>query len=92
MRISASKEEKIKESALHLLFESSPRAMFTAAIAQTLARDEEYMKKLLLDLEARKLVVSVKKNSDGKGYRRRMRWLLDPKTYETYKGLSAQRL
>ena len=88
MKISASKEEKIKESILHLLFESSPRAMFTAAIAQTLARDEEYMKKLLLDLEEKSLVNSVRKNSDGKGYVRRTRWLLHPKTYEAYKGLS----
>lgn len=88
MKISASKEEKIKESILHLLFESSPRAMFTAAIAQTLARDEEYMKKLLLDLEGKNLVNSVRKNSDGKGYIRRTRWLLHPKIYDTYKGLS----
>lgn len=91
MRISVSKEEKIKESIIHLLFEHSPKALFTASIAQNLARDEEYIKKLLLALERKNFVVAVKKNPQGKSYRRRIRWLLDTKIYETYKKINEQR-
>lgn len=85
MKISTSKEEKIKESIIHMLFEQSPKALFTAAVAQQLARDEEYVKRLLLELEKRNFVVAVKKNPQGKNYKRRMRWMLDTKIYDTYK-------
>ncbi len=87
-RISQIKEEKIKESILHLLFRESPKALFTCKIAQELARDEEYMKKLLLELEAKGFVISVKKNPQGKEYRRRIRWRLDSKVYDAYKKIN----
>jgi len=87
-RISSRKEEKIKESILHFLFQQSPKALFTCQIAQELARDEEYIKKLLLDLEIRNFVTSIKKNSKGKDYRRRIRWILDSKVYEAYKKIN----
>ena len=87
-RISAKKEEKIKESILHCLFQNSPKALFTCQIAQELARDEEYMKKLLLELENRNFVTSVKKNQKGMDYKRRLRWLLNPKVYEAYKKIN----
>lgn len=85
MKISASKEEKIKENIIHLLFEQSPRALFTAAIASYLARDEEYIKRLLFQLEKKNFVIAVKKNPQGKDYKRRIRWLLNTKVYEAYK-------
>jgi hypothetical protein len=84
-RISNKKEDKIKESVLHLLFQQAPKAMFTASISQELARDEEYVKKLLLDLESKKLVSSVKKNQEGIPLKRRIRWHLTQPAYETYK-------
>lgn len=86
--ISRKKEEKIKEAILLLLFQNSPKAMFTYCIAQEIARDEEFTKKLLLDLEARKLVVAVKKNNKGLDYIRRTKWRLSNKVYEAYKKLS----
>lgn len=91
MKISISKEEKIKESIIHLLFEQSPRALFTASIASQLARDEEYIKRLLLALEHRDFVVAVRKNPQGKSYKRRIRWLLNNKIYEAYKKISEQK-
>ncbi len=84
-KISKRKEEKIKESILHLLFQESPKALFTARIAQELARDEEYMKKLLAELEIRNFVIAVKKNPKGQEYSRRIRWRLHSKIYDTYK-------
>jgi hypothetical protein len=84
-QISSKKEEKIKESILLFLFQSSPKSIFTAHISQELARDEEYVKKLLLELEVKSLVVSVKKNQEGLEYKKRMRWRLSDKAYSLYK-------
>ena len=84
-RISSKKEDKIKESVLHLLFQQSPKALFTASISQELARDEEYIKKLLLDLEGKKLVASIRKNKAGLPLKKRIRWHLTQPAYETYK-------
>lgn len=89
-RISTTKENKIKEAILHLLFQQSPKSLFTYHIAQELARDEEYIKKLMLDLEVKSLVNGVKKNADGKDYSRRIRWRLSSQTYDAYKKLNGQ--
>ncbi|MCS7134251.1 MAG: hypothetical protein NZ889_00100 [Candidatus Pacearchaeota archaeon] len=86
-RINKEKERKIQESILQLLFQNSPKLLFTSQIAKELARDEEYIKKLLLDLESKELVTCVKKNNTGKQYSRRLRWRLSNKTYEVYKNL-----
>lgn len=87
-RISQTKENKIKETILHLLFQQSPKSLFTYHIAQELARDEEYIKKLMIELETKNLVNGVKKNADGKDYSRRIRWRLSSQTYEAYKKLN----
>lgn len=84
-KISLKKEDKIKESILLFLFQNSPRALFTAKISQELARDEEYIKKLLLELENNKLVIPIKKNSEGIDYSRRIRWRLSDQAYGAYK-------
>ncbi|MCX8193768.1 MAG: hypothetical protein N3G19_00145 [Candidatus Pacearchaeota archaeon] len=88
-KISETKEKKIKESILHLLFEQSPKALFTYHIARELARDEEYIKKLMLELESKNMILSVKKNSKGKDYNRRIRWRLAPQVYDAYKRLNS---
>jgi hypothetical protein len=90
-QISSKKEEKIKENILSILFQNSPRALFTAHISQELARDEEYIKKLLEDLENKKLLVSVKKNPDGLEYKKRIRWGLSEKAYTTYKAIQERK-
>ena len=87
-KISSRKEEKIKEAILHLLFQESPKALFTCKVAQELARDEEYMKKLLSELEIKNFVVSIKKNSKGQDYSRRIRWRLHSTVYDAYKKIN----
>lgn len=87
MKISSKKEEKIKEIILSLLFQNSPKALFTAHISQEIIRDEEYTKKLLKSLESQKLVTSIKKNSEGIDYKKRIRWKLSDKAYNAYKKL-----
>ena len=68
MRISEKKREKIYEQILAYLFSVNPKPVFTLHIAQEIARDEEFVKKMLLDLKKKKLVVEVKKNPQGIPY------------------------
>jgi len=87
-RISQEKEKRIKESILHLLFNNSPKMLFTVQVAKELARDEEYIKKLLLDLHDSNFVIPIKQNSNGQEYSRRIRWRLSNKAFETYKNIT----
>ena len=87
MRLSQEKRDRIKESILAFLFHNSPSSYFTSQIAAETARDEEFTKDLLYELEKKGLITSVKKNSKGKDYERRIRWRISPRIYETYKTL-----
>ena len=85
MKISKQKREKISEQILAHLYSLTPKPLFTSHIAIELARDEEFIKKLLLDLKKRKLVTEIKKSPKGVDYLRRSRWKLTDKAYEVYK-------
>ena len=85
MRISKEKREKISEQILSYLYSVNPKPIFTAHIAKELARDEEFIKDLLLELKSKKLVTEVKKNPKGVDYIRRSRWKLSDKAYEAYR-------
>lgn len=84
MKISEKKREKISEQILAFLYSVSPKPVFTLHIAQEIVRDEEFVKKLLLELNKRKLVVEIKKNPKGILYKRRSRWKLSDKVYQAY--------
>jgi len=83
--ISKQKREKISEQILAHLFEQTPNAIFTSKIAESTARDEEFTKSLLQELEKKKLIIKVKKNQQGKEYIRRERWRLSNSAFEAYK-------
>lgn len=83
-KISKQKKEKISEQILHHLYSVSPEAHFTSQIAEELARDEEFIKSLLLDLKKSKFVIEVNKNPKGKEYLRRQRWRLSNHVYAAY--------
>jgi len=85
MKISDSKKEKIYEQILALLYSSSPKSLFTVNVAEEIARDEEFVKFLLLDLKKKGLVIEIKKNSEGIAYLKRSRWTLSDIAYQTYK-------
>jgi prolyl-tRNA editing enzyme YbaK/EbsC (Cys-tRNA(Pro) deacylase) len=82
--ISKEKQDKIKEQLLFHLYTVFPKQLFTSDIAKELARDEEFIKSLLLDLEKKELVVKVLKNSEGIDYTRRARWRISNKAYDIY--------
>jgi DNA-binding IscR family transcriptional regulator len=83
-RISNTKKEKISEQILHHLFSQSPNPIFTSQIAEEIARDEEFTLSILKELKTKGLVLQVNKNTQGKEYIRRKRWLLSNQTYNAY--------
>jgi len=85
MKISKEKREKISEQILAHLFSQNPKPLFTSHIALELARDEEFIKSLLIGLKEKGLIVEIKKNPGGITYKRRSRWRLSDKVYSFYK-------
>ncbi|MBT6690593.1 hypothetical protein HN903_01655 [archaeon] len=83
-KISDVKIERISEQILSYLFSVFPRLVFTVDVARELARDEEFVKRLLLGLEGKGLVVRVSKNSKGEDYLARMRWRISNRAHAVY--------
>ena len=84
-KISQQKIEKISEQILFYLYSIFPKQIFTSDIAKEVARDEEFTKKLLKDLEKKELVVKITKNAQGFNYSRRLRWRISNKAHIIYK-------
>ena len=84
-RISQAKKDKISEQIIHHLFSTSPEAVFTSHISKEIARDEEFIKSLLLNLKQKGLVTEIKKSQKGLEYSKRQRWRLSNQAYEAYK-------
>jgi len=84
MRLSEEKRKKISEQVLAHLYQSFPTQLFTAEIAKELARDEEFIKRLLFDLKDKNLVMSIKKNAKGVEFLRRIKWQLTMDAYSAY--------
>ena len=83
-QISQKTKDKISEQILAYLFSQSPEQMHTNKIAQELARDEEFIKSLLLELEKKSLVVKITKSPTGEEFTRRQRWRLSNNTFNIY--------
>ena len=90
MKISREKQEKISEHILALLYSKSPQSLFTSHIATEIARDEEFIKKVLFKLKKKGLVNQIQKNPDGKKYLKRSRWGLSADVYSIYKKMQEQ--
>ena len=88
MKISKIKIEKISEQILALLYSSSLKTLFTSQIAFEIARDEEFTKKILINLKNKGIVKEIKKNPKGIKYLKRSRWQLSDETYKIYRKLS----
>jgi len=83
--ISQQKIEKISEQILSHLFLIFPKQIFTSEIAREIARDEEFTKKLLKELEKKELIIKINKNPQGHQYLRRERWRISNKAHDIYK-------
>ena len=84
MKISQTKKDKIAEQILSFLYHSFPNQPFTAEIARELARDEEFIKKILFELKEKQLVVPIRRNPKGVIFSRRLKWRLSNKVYDVY--------
>jgi len=85
MKISDKKKNKISEQILAHLYGVGLKPTYTSHIAMEIARDEEFIKKLLLELKKKGLVVEIKKNPRGILYLKRSRWKLGEETYKAYR-------
>ncbi len=84
-QISKKKRSKIAEQILAHLYSISPEAQFTNKIAEEIARDEEFTKSILKELESNKLLVKVIKGPQGQDYQRWERWRLSNAAFDAYK-------
>jgi len=85
MRLSQEKRDKITEQILFFLYHTFPNQPFTSKIAKEIARDEEFIKRLLFDLKEKGLVIPIRKNHKGIAFNRRIKWRLSSRIYEAYK-------
>ena len=90
MRLSQDKKDKISEQILSFLYHSFPKQPFTAEIAREIARDEEFIKRMLFDLKEKNLVTPIRKNAKGEVFSRRMKWRLASKVYDIYRAKEVQ--
>ena len=84
MKISQEKLNTIKEQILSQLYHNFPTQLFTSQVASSIARDEEFIKKLLLELKSKGLIISIKKNTKGIDFTRRIKWQLSTNAYNAY--------
>ncbi|MBI2109739.1 hypothetical protein HYT58_01040 [Candidatus Woesearchaeota archaeon] len=75
-KLSENTRKKIKEQIISNVFEHSPKALFTSELASMLARDEEFIKRLLIELKEQGILEPVSKNPKGKQLLSRRRWRL----------------
>ena len=76
--VSKDKEKRIKEDVLRVLYENSPKKLYTYFIAEELARDDEFMLRLLNELHQEGLI-----NKFQKG--RKNLWGLPDSVFNKYK-------
>ncbi|HLD15598.1 MAG TPA: hypothetical protein VJB94_03385 [Candidatus Nanoarchaeia archaeon] len=86
--ISKQKADKIKENILSYLYEVNPKSLFTVEVAREILRDEEFTKRLLLELKEASLVKEISKSSKGKELLIRRRWQLSDSAFAAFKRLS----
>lgn len=85
-KISKKREEKIKEEVLSLLYENI-KGMSTYKIGEEILRDDEFVLRLLEEMEKKGVVKQVRKNTKGKEYKARRMWALSKEAFEAYEKL-----
>ena len=76
-KLSDKKIEKVKSDVLSLLYENNLKQLYTFQIAEEIARDDEFVLRLLRNLEKNGLV---KQSNKGK----RRKWMMADRAYKTY--------
>lgn len=76
-KLSDKKIEKVKSDVLSLLYENNLKPLYTFQIAEEIARDDEFVLKLLRNLEKNGLVKQANKGN-------RRRWFMTDEAYKAY--------
>ncbi|MCD4666297.1 hypothetical protein K8R47_00620 [archaeon] len=79
-KLSKEKEDRIKEEVLRIIYENSPNKIYTNFIADELARDDEFVLRLLQDLHKNGFVNKLQKG-------RRKMWGLPDHVFNQYKNI-----
>lgn len=82
-KISKEKEEKVKEALLRELYDCYPGMLFTYDVAGRIARDEEFVLRLMKDMQAAGLLIM---REEGES-RIKRKWGLKGEVWERYKDL-----
>ena len=88
VKLSTNTIKKIKEQILSELYHSSPKAPYTNQLANLIIRDDEFTKKLLMEMEKENLVEQIKKTSKGYQTIRRSRWKLTKNVLKAFESQS----
>tara|TARA_Y100000310_G_C20059485_1_gene524307 strand:+ start:189 stop:443 length:255 start_codon:yes stop_codon:yes gene_type:complete len=81
-RISEKTKEKIQSSILRILYDEAPQAVSATFIASEEARDKQFILKLLLAMEKKKIVKNVSPQ-----FSRKKQWVMCESAYKKYKEL-----
>ncbi len=84
VKLSQKTTQLLKDDIISILYENPLAARFTNEIALELRRDNEFTKKILLELKKEGFVEEVKKNSKGYQYLARIKWRIPPKVLKAY--------
>ena len=87
-KISDRNIKKLKEQILSVIYTSHFNPLFTSNIAEEMIRDEEFTLRLLNELKKEGFIEEITKNTNGKKYISRKKWILKSKIYDQYKLLS----
>jgi len=86
-RISQRTFGKVAESALAFLNERYPEAVTCREVAEELARDNEFVAKVLFFLKEKGLAMQVTASPRGRDYVRWTKWTLTPSTKAKFESL-----
>ena len=84
VKLSQKTIQLLKDDIISILYENSLAARFTNEIALELRRDNEFTKKILLELKKEGFVEEIKKNNKGYQYLARIKWRIPPKVLKAY--------
>lgn len=79
-RVSNKTFNKVAESVLAFLNERYPEPLTCREVAEEMARDNEFIKRVLEFLEKQGLIQQIYKSSEGRDYLRWTKWQLTPAT------------
>ncbi|MDD5177906.1 MAG: hypothetical protein PHT54_01315 [Candidatus Nanoarchaeia archaeon] len=79
-QISKGKIERIKQDILYLLYEANLKPMYTVNIANEVIRDDEFVLRLLVEMEKQGLVKQANKNTI-----RRKQWVMTNEAYGQFR-------